>query len=180
MKKAILLLALFPFLHKTVYPVEYVSCKTGEIIVKHEDETLEISLFNTKITSEKGWNQACSLISEAKQLRIEMDPSSKIEEPMPVYLFADGQLVQEEIIKKEAAYPMIHNPEYTYEKRLEAALDTTKTMAGTKTVKSTHKPAFVAPLYLAGVLFLWGAMLVYMLHQHRKKRRHKIKKTTVQ
>lgn len=179
MKKFILLLALFPFLHSSSYRVDYVRCKPQEIIVAHEDEEIQISLFNTKITKQEGWNKACSLMKEAKSLRIEIDPSSKIEDVIPVYLFADNILVQEELIRDGYAYPMIHNPEYTYEERLEAAIKTTSVMAKPSQKEVDHGRAMVAPIYLLIVLFLWILMLGRLWRKRRKKMKVKLRKTPV-
>lgn len=180
MKKAILMFALFPFLHATSYSVDYVSCKTNAIIVKHEDEAFQVSLFNTKITKAKGWECACSLVKNAKKLRIEIDPSSRSDGIVPVYLFADDVLVQEELIKKNYAYPMIHNPEYTYESRLEDAMkQTTAVMAEPESKTGTHRYAIIAPLYLGAIFVLWLIMFFWMLRSRRKKVLSKTSKTAV-
>ena len=179
MKKIILLFALFPFLHSSGYVVEYVSCKPQEIIVSYEDEQVQLSLFNTKITKQEGWNKACTLIKKAQKLRIEIDPSSKIEGVIPVYLFADDTLIQEELIKDGYAYPMIRNPEYTYEKRLEDAQQTTSVMAKPAVKEVEHGHAVVAPLYLLIVCLLWLAMVCTMWWKHRRKSRLKMRKSTV-
>lgn len=177
MKKVILMFALFPFLHESGYTVDYVSCKVGEIQVQHEEETIEVTLFNTKITNERGWDHACSLIKNAKRLRMEIDPSTKIEEPLAIYLFADDKLVQEEVIRNQDAYPMIHNPEYLYEKRLEAATrSTTSVMAQAKAKETEHTRPYVALLYTIVFWILWGLMLSYMLVKHHRKKHVKIKK----
>ncbi|MGX8832799.1 thermonuclease [Amedibacillus sp. YH-ame6] len=169
MKRTILMLALFPFIHSTAYKVEFVSCEKDKIVVKHEQEDVNITLFNTKIVNEKGWKETCEIIENAKELKMEIDPSSKIEETLPVYLFADDTLVQEELMKKSYAYLMIKNPEYTYEKRLEAAYQTTQTLAKSTDIKTDHGYAIVAPLYLGAVFLIWFFMAAYMFWKHRKK-----------
>lgn len=112
----IVLTALFPFLHEKSYKAEMVSCQKDQIIVKSEGSELNLSLFNTKITDDKGWDMTCSLLEEANTVTFEIDPSSKITKDLPVYLFADEMLLQEELLKKGYAYPIIKNPQYTYEK----------------------------------------------------------------
>ena len=131
-----IMFALFPFLHATSYSAKLVSCSQDQIVLKSQDSEFRVSLFNTKITKEEGWQKTCELLEDATSIRFEIDPSSKIEEPVPVYLFADDKLVQEELMKQGHAYPMIRNPEYTYEKRLESAYDATQTMAKPAEVKT--------------------------------------------
>ena len=142
-----IMFALFPFLHATSYSAKLVSCSQDQIVLKSQDSEFRVSLFNTKITKEEGWQKTCELLEDATSIRFEIDPSSKIEEPVPVYLFADDKLVQEELMKQGHAYPMIRNPEYTYEKRLESAYDATQTMAKPAEVKTKSRPALVGPLY---------------------------------
>ncbi|MFQ7536435.1 MAG: hypothetical protein ACLRL6_03215 [Clostridium sp.] len=141
-----IMFALFPFLHATSYSAKLVSCSQDQIVLKSQDSEFRVSLFNTKITKEEGWQKTCELLEDATSIRFEIDPSSKIEEPVPVYLFADDKLVQEELMKQGHAYPMIRNPEYTYEKRLESAYDATQTMAKPAEVKTKSRPALVGPL----------------------------------
>lgn len=173
MKKAILMLALFPFLHETTYPVEYVSCKPNEIMVRHEDETIQISLFNTQITNDDGWETTCNIIKDAKKLNFELDPTTKIDDPLSVYLFADGKLVQETIIETKNAYPMIHNPEYTYEAQLESAAALTQVMAkpDKKNIETTYP--IMAPLVLLVCMLLWVVMFSYIVFKLKKKKRIK-------
>lgn len=173
-----IMFALFPFLHATSYTAKLVSCNQDQIILKSQDSDVKVALFNTKITKEEGWKEACGLLEDAKTIRFEIDPSSKIEEPVPVYLFADDKLVQEELMKQGYAYPMIRNPEYTYEKRLEAAYDATQTMAKPAEVNTKSRPALVGPLYLAGALLLWSLMALYILYRHRKKQKPVQRKQT--
>lgn len=170
MKKAILMLALFPFLHTTSYPVHYVSCKVDQMVVKYEDEDVQIHLFNTTINDQKGWADACSMMKHAKKLRIEIDPSSQVRTIIPVYLFADNALVQEELMKRKEAYPIIHNPKYTYEKRFEAAMDQNTAVMAKPVVKEEKRGhAMVAPLYLLATWIIWACMASYMWYHHKRK-----------
>lgn len=169
--RGILIATLFPFLHATSYPATLVHCDDHKIVIKSENDEFDVTLFNTKITNEKGREKACAMLKEAKHIRFELDPSTKVEVPIPVYLFADDALVQEMIIKEGYAYPMIHNPEYTYEKRLEQAFDTTQTMAKPvkkKQQKQKHYP-YVGRLYLGSGCLLWLAMFGYAYKKHQKK-----------
>lgn len=163
------MLALFPFLHATSYPATLVSCKQNEIVLKSEESDVVVTLFNLKITDPRGWEQACSLIKNTDNLRFEIDPSSSVKEPIPVYLFADDQLVQEEVIKSGYGYPMIKNPEYTYENRLEAAFNSMKTVAKPVEKKETKTHASVGPLYLFSIFVIWLVMLFVILKKGKKK-----------
>lgn len=161
--------ALFPFLHTTSYPAEFVECSQDKILLSSDSKEIEVSLFNTKILNKDGWKKACSLIEDASSIRFEIDPSSKIEEPIPVYLFADDALVQEELMKFEYAYPMIRNPEYIYEKRLEEAYDATKAIASADVKEKKHSPAMIAPLYVLGVAILWIMLVLRYMWKRKKK-----------
>lgn len=162
--------ALFPFLHTTSYPAELVKCSQEQILLSSNSEEIEVSLFNTKIIDDDGWKKACSLLEDASSIRFEIDPSSKIEEPIPVYLFVNDTLVQEELMKLEYAYPMIRNPEYTYEKQLEEAYDSTKTIANAVVEQTEHSSAMVAPLYVLGIAMLWILMVFRFVWKRKSKK----------
>ncbi len=83
----------FLFYMRKVIKQEMVSCQKDQIIVKSEGSELNLSLFNTKITDDKGWDMTCSLLEEANTVTFEIDPSSKITKDLPVYLFADEMLL---------------------------------------------------------------------------------------
>ena len=173
--RGILIAALFPFLHATSYSADLVSCKTNEIVVESEDSQLTLSLFNVKVTDKKGWEYTCDLLEKADEIHFEIDPSTKVEDPLAVYLFADDQLVQEELIKQGYAYPMIHNPEYTYEKRLEIAFDSTQTMAKAKpeVVEKAKRYPLIGPLFLGFFILIWFIMLLIILRKRKKKQQEK-------
>lgn len=166
------MLALFPFLHNTSYPVEYKSCNEDTIILTYEGEAFSVSLFNTKIIKEEGWRKTCSLLDSASEIRIEIDKSSRVQEPIPVYLFADQILIQEQIIKSHYAYPMIKNPEYKYEKRLEAAWGTTPTIAqNNKTTVDTKDHKNITQMYVLASLIIWIVLFLVLFKERRKKAR---------
>lgn len=171
--RGILLLALFPFLHAQSYSAAYISCQKDEIILKSEDEKLQVSLFNTRITKKEGWAYVCDAIANSEDLHFEIDPSSKIEEPLPVYLFDGDSLLNERVIAQGYGYPMIHNPEYTYEKELEKAFDTTQTMAKPTKKAAVAKHAIVAPLYTLAVAIVWLSILVWWLYRRKTAKRGK-------
>ena len=63
-------------------------------------------------------------------------------------------LLQEELLKKGYAYPIIKNPQYTYEKRMEEAYNATNVIAK-DTEEESHSPAFQGP-YILELLFFYG------------------------
>lgn len=170
MKIIMLWLALFPFLHATSYNVSYVSCTPEEIVVRHKDENLKIALFNIAITKDEAKKITCDVLKHAKKIQMEIDPSSKIEEVLPVYVFVDGKLLQEELIEKSLAYPLIKNPEYTYEERLEKAVQSTQVMAeaGNEKAKKDTFP-IIAPIFLALIVVIWILMVVRLIYNYKKK-----------
>lgn len=175
--RGILIAALFPFLHATDYSAKLVSCKPQEIIVESEGSHVTISLFNTKITDKKGWTYACDMLYKADSIHFEIDPSTKVEDPLSVYLFADDQLVQEELMRQGYAYPMIRNPEYTYEKDLEAAFDSVQTMAKEKpeVIEKAKRYPLIGPIFLGVLLLIWFGMLWVILRNRKKKQKIEIK-----
>lgn len=171
--RVILIAALFPFLHNTTYKATFVSCQPNEIIIQSEQEKIQVSLFNIHMKQEEeGWIQACSLLEKAEKITFEIDPSSRVEEPIPVWLFVDDILIQEELVKQGQAFPMIRNPEYTYEKRLEEAYDVTQTMASVPEETAARKRPVQGPLFLGVLLAIWGGLIMWVMKQRKIKQKH--------
>ena len=60
-------------------------------------------------------------MSQAETLTLEIDDHVAQTSPLPVWLFADGELVQRLLIEEGLASVSISNPEYTYAAQLQAA-----------------------------------------------------------
>lgn len=170
MKKILLLLALFPFLHATSYHADYVSCKQDEIILKMQKEEVQVSLFNIKIKDETGWKQTCDLLQEAKKISVEIDPSSAVQEPIPVYIFVDETLLQETLLKDDQAFIQIKNPEYTYASQMEAATHTKSVMAKPKAKEEPRSHAKNAPIFFGILCIIWCVFLYYFWHKKKQKK----------
>lgn len=169
MKKILFLLTLFPFLHGTSYPVTFVSCKQDEIVVRYEEQDMQVSLFNIKIDESAGWNKTCDLLQQASQIKMEIDPSSAINEPVPVYLFADDTLLQSALLKEDLAFIQIKNPEYTYEKQMEEAINATEVVAQPKEQTKKTSYAKTAPLYVLGAIVVWMGMWYVWLRKKKQQ-----------
>lgn len=170
--RMLLLAALFPFLHETSYTAQLVSCRDEVIVLSAQGSEFAVTLFNTKIQQERGWHAACSLLEQAATIRFEIDPAAQVSEPLSVYLFADEVLLQEELMRKGYAYPLIRNPAYMYEERLEEAYGSTQVMAQpvTESENDAAAPPFQGPLYLFLCSLLW-MLLLYFLLRRRKRRK---------
>ena len=116
----ILVASLLPFLHETRYPAEVKGCDAQGITLSAEGELFHAELFNVTYAEEDGWQDACAILAEADEVSFEVDPLVSLEEPLPVYLFADGELVQERLLQEGKAVLSIRNPNYRYEQQLEA------------------------------------------------------------
>lgn len=169
-----ILFALFPFLHDQRYTVSLHQAENQTIVVEENGNPFEITLFNLRICDDEGWQMLYELLDQAKTIEIEVDSSTKIAEPLPVYLFVDGELVQEKLIASLHAYTIIHNPEYRYEKRLLEIENAQSTMALPKeeTTQSTGKRQgrmFFLFLFLSWIItiFLW-----YKESHHISIRKH--------
>lgn len=138
--------------------------------MKLQGEPVQVSLFNIKIKEETGWNKTCDILEHAKKLSIEIDPSSAVNEPLPVYLFADDELLQEILLKDKEAFIEIRNPEYTYEKRMEEASETTSVMAKETIVETKKQHAKNAPMFFFGILLIWVIFLINLVRRKKKKK----------
>lgn len=165
------LFALFPYLHHQRYPITLENCETEHIVVKDKGDPFEITLFNLK-TDEAGWKKTCSLLKDAARIEMEIDPSTQISEPLPAYLFIDGELLQKRLIQENHAYTLIHNPEYLYEKELLDIEESESVMAITENEPYTQDMRTQGRLFFLFILLSWGIMSVYSAMRIYHKNRH--------
>lgn len=165
----ILWFALFPYFHSQRYTVNFHSCEAERIIVEDGKEPFAITLFNLKISDEKGWERTCTMLQEAEKLEIEVDPSSQISEPLPVYLFADGELLQKTLVRENHAYTLIHNPEYLYEEELLALEESTSTMAMTEGTQENHNAHSNGWLFLFFIFCSWLITIFMTVRSFQKQ-----------
>ncbi len=163
-----LLAALFPYLHNQRYPVQYQSCEKDHIVVVDQKTPFEITLFNLRIQDDQGWESVCRIMENADKLEMEVDASTQVREPLPVYLFADDKLIQQSLIEQHHAYTLIHNPEYRYEKELLALEEEALVMADVST-EEIHSDAYSqGPLFLLFIFISWMGMFIIMILRLRK------------
>ncbi len=173
---SIFYLALFPFLHNTTYSAKINTCGSDGITLTAQGSTMNVTLFNLKITKEEGWGRVCNLLKGAQNVTFELDTSVKIEDPLPVYLFADGKLVQEEVIRNNEGYSVIRNPEYKYEKRIMELQDTTQVMANLSNRPLTRDHLSYGWLFLLMFMIMWGFLFYHLIYKHSKYRRKSVLK----
>ena len=169
--KLIMILAasLLPFLHETRYPAEVKGCDAQGITLSAEGELFHAELFNVTYAEEDGWQDACTILAEADEVSFEVDPLVSLEEPLPVYLFADGEMVQERLLQEGKAVLSIRNPNYRYEQQLEAAEPPLQTMADTQSAQDDRSLPVRSYLVYAAVL-LWAALFWQLVWKHRFRR----------
>lgn len=102
------------------YTVQEWHCEDGQITLVMNDQLIPVELFDIAL-SEAGKVQACAIMNEAKTVTFEIDDHVAQDNPLPVWLFADGQLVQRLLIEQGGAEITIRNPDFTYASQLEAA-----------------------------------------------------------
>lgn len=102
--------------------VDVEKCDEDELVFSKDEHSFQASFFNIRFVDENGRLKACSLLQNANRIEVEMDPQSSQTQPVDVYIFTDGYLLQRELIEKGLAKINIRNPEYIYEAEIEAGL----------------------------------------------------------
>ena len=162
------LLALFPFLHEQAYEVQLISCEKEHIVISYEGKAMEAELFNLQMNDDEGWQQACKLLQDAQSITMELDSTTKVVEPLAVYLFADGLMIQEELVRSEQAYTLIHNPEYTYEKQLLEIEESQRTMSTNGYDHATHIYPKHGWKFLLFLFICWVCTLSYAVYKNKQ------------
>ena len=101
---------------------------------------------------------------------MEVDPTSKLDDRLPVYLFYDDELLQESLLREDLAYIKIKNPEYMYAKQMETAAQKHTSVAAEEKKEEKKENAIVAPLYLLAAFGLWCLLLLYVLRCKYKQK----------
>ena len=116
---------------------------------------------------EDGWQDTCALLADATQVRFEIDPAVQVEEPLPVYLYADGVMVQVSLLEDHKAYIEIKSPSYLYEDTLEMAEGTRAVMADAQEPIERGSAPLRSYLAYAFVLGVWLFLFYHLIVRHR-------------
>ena len=164
----VLLAALLPFLHGQTYEVQVKGCDASGITMSYENTTFTAELFNVGYVEEDGWKDTCALLQEAKTVSFEVDDAVAIEEPLAVYLYADGEMVQVSLLEAKKAYIEIRNPNYLHEETLEMAQGVNSVMAQ-HAGEGISKGALPFRSYAAYALVLgvWLFLFYHLVYRHR-------------
>lgn len=169
----VLLAALLPFLHEQVYEAEVTGCDASGITLTSQGTTFESELFNVDYLEEDGWKKTCDLLEDAQQVTFEVDDAVDMQEPLPVYLYADGKMIQVSLLEQKKAYIEIRNPRYRHEDTLEMAQSDQSVMA--KSAQPFTHGSLPLRSYLAyGIIVLiWIFMFYHLIYRHWPKVKNK-------
>lgn len=163
----VLLASLLPFLHTTEYAAEVKGCDASGITLSAQGTTFAAELFNVGYLEEDGWQDTCAMLADAKAVSFVIDPAVRVEEPLPVYLYADGVLVQVSLLEDHKAYIEIKSPNYLYEDTLEMAEGTRAVVADAQEpIRQSGAPLRSYFAY-AIVLGAWGLLFYHLVYRHR-------------
>ena len=95
-----------------LFPDE-IHCDDSRITVVLQDQIIPVVLFDVQV-SEQGQYRVCQILNESEEIRIELQPGFTESIPLPVWLFADDQLVQKILLDHREAEILIANPTYLY------------------------------------------------------------------
>lgn len=152
------------------YTAEEWNCDQGQITVVLHEQSLPVTLFDIELT-ETGKTRACEILNQAASVTFEIDDHVAQTTPLPVWLFADGELVQRLLVEEGAASVSISNPDYTYAAQLKAA--SSKPVIARSAVSSVVE--YNRRRGEVGLAFLCfatsGFLIVWMLSASRRRRR---------
>lgn len=141
-----------------LYTAQSMSCVDGGMQINYEGNVYPVELFNIDLSAE-GYLHACSLIDHASVITFEFDESINRDTPLNLWIFLDGELLQERLIQDGKAIVRIHNPTYKYMDRCMRLNDSTDVFAPQSIYKDsnyTNKGARIC-------LFLVSATVIYIV-----------------
>ena len=157
-----------------LYTAQSMSCVDGGMQVEYEGNVYPVELFNVDLSAD-GYLRACSLIEKSSILTFEFDESVSFDTPLSLWLFIDGELLQEKLIQEGFAQIRIANPTYKYMDQCLKVTESTDVFAPEKIYKDanyTNKGTKVC-------LFLISATAIYAISwlglTIRKRKREKLR-----
>lgn len=169
----LLLATTLPFLHETIYEAEVKGCDASGITLSSQGTTFQSELFNVSYVEEEDWQKTCDLLQDAKTVTFEVDDAVKIQEPLPVYLYADGKMVQVSLLEQGKAYIEIQNPNYLHEDTLEMAQPNKSVMAEERSSFSENHIPFRSYFAYAIILLVWAFLFYHLIYRHWPKMKNK-------
>ena len=159
--KKLLLFTLFPFFQTQSIPCTLHQCNVGQIEVNVQDEIKEIQLFNIQI---EDYHYLCQELKASKTLELQYASQGSGQQ---VYLFADGKLIQEELLTQGYANLNIANPTYDYGQEMIDASRHIRRSNASAYESFQKEPAFIGKLYWGIVFVLW-LMNIILLKKQKK------------
>ena len=129
--------------------VEYVECNEEYLILMGEEITYNIDFFNVIFYEESNRLEACRYIEEANEIKIEEEKYIF----NAYYIYVDGILLQEMIVKEELGKQNIHYVDYlhNFEKKEQ------KVIANYENIKRNNRS-----FYILGFLFLFLVISLFL------------------
>ena len=91
--------------------VDVEKCDEDELVFSKDEHSFQASFFNIRFVNEEARRQACEMLTKARRVEVEIDPQSSRDQPVDVYVFTDGTLLQKTLLEKGLALINIRNPE---------------------------------------------------------------------
>lgn len=132
--------------------VDVEKCDEDELVFSKDEHSFQASFFNIRFVDENARLKACGLLEKAHQVEVEIDPQSSHAQPIDLYIFTDGYLLQRELIEKGLAKINIRNPEYIYETDMAEAMAVTVPVIADSHVFVDHHQFDL--FYLPTILFI--------------------------
>ncbi|MDY5168911.1 hypothetical protein [Dielma fastidiosa] len=132
--------------------VDVEKCDEDELVFSKDEHSFQASFFNIRFVNEEARRQACEMLTKARRVEVEIDPQSSRDQPVDVYVFTDGTLLQKTLLEKGLALINIRNPEYIHEAEMEEGVAETTAVVADAQVFVDHRE--VDLFYLPCLLLL--------------------------
>lgn len=160
--KKLWLLTLLPFFQTQNIPCTLYQCNAEQIKMNIKDEIQEVELFNIHV---KDHRHLCQRLETAQTLELSYEPKANTQQ---VYLFADGKLIQEELLAQGEAYLKIANPTYEYGQEMIEASRHIRRTSNNAYVHFQKEPASIGIYYWLIVFGIWLFCIIFMKKQQNK------------
>ena len=89
-------------------------CDSEHLVFQKEEQMINADYFNIMFYNEEDRLVACEKLSKAKQIDIETESNMENGQPLLVYVFVDGKLLQEILVNEGLAREVLRDPMLKY------------------------------------------------------------------
>lgn len=134
-------------------------CDGEHLVFQKEEQIINAEYFNILFYHEKDRLIACDKLAKAERIDLETEINMENGQPVQVYVFVDGKLLQEILVNEGLAREVLHDPMLKYHNLKEEKDDSMAVFSPIEGVNEVKK-GYIVFFYLLFSLILLALFLI--------------------